>query len=73
MDGVLEGGTDGGGVGYKWYGDRNGRPIKWYDAVSNTTLGTEPHSFLAYSLLLELRHPIMSTIGVRGGLLERNI
>ena len=64
-------GTDRGGVGEGRDGDRDERLIKWEDTVSNITLGTEPNDPRAYAPVLELHHPIMSTIGVHGGQLER--
>ena len=41
------------------------------DTVANITLWTEPNSPLSYDPVLELRHPVMSTLGVHGGQLER--
>ena len=40
--------------------------------VTNTTLGTDPNSLLAYDPVLELHHPIISNRGGTRGRLERD-
>ena len=54
----------GGGEKRDGYGDR--QLIKWEDTIENITLGVEPNAPLAYTPVLELHHPIMSTIGAHG-------
>ena len=58
--------TDRGGGGDKRDGDGDGQLIKWEDTIENITLGVEPNAPLAYTPVLELHHPIMSTIGAHG-------
>ena len=70
-DGGSGGGTGGGGGGDGQNRDKDGRLIKWEDTVSKTTLGTAPNAPPAYDTGLELHHPIMSTLGMYGGELER--
>ena len=43
----------------------------WEDNVANVTLDVEPNAPLAYDLLLELHHPIVSTLGKHIGRLDR--
>ena len=60
----MEGGTDG--------QDRDGDVLSWWeDNVENITLRTEHNAPLAYDLVLEHHHPIMSTLGDPRGQLER--
>ena len=69
-DGGSGGVMDGEGGGYRWdgYGDRfNQRE----DNVANITLGMDTNYTLSYTPGLEHHHPIMSTLGEPGGLLER--
>ena len=63
-DGSLGGrgdGRNGDGDGLSW----------WEDNISHIILGEEPNALLAYAPGLEHHHPIMSTIGVHRGRLER--
>ena len=71
VDGVPGGGTDIGGGGDGRERDSNGRLIKWDDAVTIITLGTELKDPLAYDPGLELHHTSMSTLGDHGEQLER--
>ena len=60
---LRRGGVDGRG--------RDGDRLSWWeDNVANLTLGTEPNAPLAYALVLEHHHPILSEIGDPGGRLE---
>ena len=56
------------------WGDTRDRDVDvlswWEDNVSNITLGTEHNSPLAYALVLENHHLIISTLGELGGRLE---
>ena len=47
-EGGSVGGTDGGGGGYGWDGDRYRRPIKLEYVVATIILGMEPNSPLEY-------------------------
>ena len=70
IDGVSGGGTDGGGG--RDIRDRDGEVLsRWEDNVAHVTVGTEINAPLTYALVLELRHPIMSTLGEPGTRLER--
>ena len=71
VDGGLGGGSDRGEGGSRQYRYRDRLLIKWGDTVANITLGLEPDSPLAYDLVLELQHLIMSMMGAHGGQLER--
>ena len=48
--------------GDRQYGDGD-RLNRWEDNVANLILGTDHNDTLAYALVLELHHIIMSTIG----------
>ena len=66
------GGIDGGGGGDRRDGDGYEEGVNmWEDNVANVTLGVEPNAPLAYALLLELHHPIVSTLGKHLGRLDR--
>ena len=72
VDGGLGGGIDVGGGGYRR--DKDGyrdRLSQWEDNVAHVALGTKPNSPVAYALVLEHHHPIMSTISYPGVRLER--
>ena len=71
MDGRLGGGTDGGGGGERQEGDGYGRLIMWEYTIANVILGTEPNAPLDYDMVLEIHHPIMSTLGGHGLRLKR--
>ena len=69
-DGGSGGGTNGGGGGD--VSDRGGAILSWWeDNIENPTLGKDPNVLLAYGLVLEHHHQIMSTLGDPGGGLER--
>ena len=70
-DGGLGGGTDRGGAGYKQDGYRDGLS-RWEDNIAHINLGTEPNDPLAYALVLELHHPIITKVGEHKFRLERN-
>ena len=66
------GGTDRGVGGHRQ--DRDGDGISQRgDNVAHGTLGTEPNARLAYPLVLEHRHPIISMLEDPEGQLEREI
>ena len=62
-----------GGIGNGWDVDGNIQQIKWEDTVKNTTLGMEPNAPLAYSTVLKIHQPNMSTLGAHRGQLDREI
>ena len=68
----MVGGTDGGGGGDGWEGDRYGLSW-WEDNLAQITLGTEPNNPFAYAPGLKFYHLIMSTLGDPGVRLERDI
>ena len=68
--GGLGGGTDEGGAGDGWDGDRD--IINWWDDnVANIILLMELNSPLAYDMGLEIRDLIMSALGGHLGRLKR--
>ena len=52
-------------------GDGDGRIIKLEDNVANITSGTEPNDTLVYAPVLDINYPIVSTLGVYEGQLDR--
>ena len=48
-----------------------GNQLSGEDTVVTTTLETDNDAPLVYALVLELHHPIMSTLGAHGDQLER--
>ena len=64
--GSLGGEMDRGGGEDGRDGDKDGQLIRWECNVANVILGMEPNAPLAYALVLELCHPIMSMLGGHG-------
>ena len=63
--------------GMVWDGDGDGKLIRWGDTVSNAILGTDIlgtdyNALLAYTLGLELHHPIIGMLGGHRGRLDRD-
>ena len=68
-DGGLGSGTDKGGGGYVWDGDKDG--LNWWeDSVANTALGTDPNAPIDYAPKSKHHYPIMSMLGYHGGRLH---
>ena len=61
-DGGLGGGTERGGGGDEFDGDKD-RKIHWEDNEANSTLETEHNYPLAYALGMKYHHLIMKTLG----------